>query len=97
MWQLKKWQHSTTQIFTKLKITKKKNIQIVTKLKDSNSDKTVTKLKNSNCDTNKKKIMTKIKKSNCDKTLKLKVWLDSKAKMWQNQIYDKTFKKKVIK
>ena len=57
----------------------KKKSQIVTKLKNSNSDKTqknklrqkktqvVTKLKNSNCDkTKKNQIVTKLKNANCD-------------------------------
>ena len=42
----------------------------------------MTKLKNSNCDKTKKKVnFTKIKNSNCDKTQKLKLWQESKIQI----------------
>ena len=61
-------QNSKTQTVTNLWTL------IVTKLKNSNCDKTqiLTKLKNSNCD--KTQIVTKLINLNCDKTQKLKLW-----------------------
>ena len=82
----------------KNKLWKDSTTQIVTKLKNSNCEKT----KNSNCDITQKlkvwqkKIVTKQKISNCDmilmklkstnydKTQKLKLWQLQKLKLWQN-------------
>ena len=88
-----------TQIVTKLKP------QIVTKLKNSKTP-TMTKLKNSNCDKFQKlklqqnlktKILTKLKLGQNSKTQnvttqKVKFWQNSKGKLWQNSIYNKTLK-----
>ena len=77
------WQNSKTQIVRKKTI----KTQIVTKLQNSNCDKTqklklwkkntkilnVTKFKDSNCDKTKKENCDKTQNSNCDKTQKLKL------------------------
>ena len=86
----KLWQNSKTQI------VKKKNLKTlnVTKLKNSNFDKTqklklrpktkilnVTKFKNSNCDKTKKENCDKTQNSNCDKTQKHKFWQNLKTQI----------------
>ena len=80
--------------FSSLKSSQNTKTKIVTKLKNSNFDKTqtqiVTRLKNSNYDKTQKlklwqnaktQIAMKLKNTNCDKTQKLKIWQNSKTQI----------------
>ena len=75
--QIKVWYHITNA--QQLKLWHDSKTQIVTKLKNSNYDKTK---KNSKLWLNSKiQIVTNLKNSNCDKTIKKKLWQNSKTQI----------------
>ena len=78
---MKFWWNSKVQMVTKLKNLNCDKTQILTKLKMGRRKK----LKNLPC--NKTQIVTKLENSNYDKTQILKLWQNSKLKLWQNLIY----------
>ena len=79
-WKLKLWQNLKIQLVTKFKILNGDKTQL--KMWSNSKTQILTKLERKNCDkTQKTQIVTKHKNSNCDTTQKLKFWHSSKTQI----------------